>query len=298
MPTNSPLNVVAILLNWNSSEDSITLYKQLNSLEFGKNIDLTIWIVDNDSNQTEQLKLKKIPENNLIFTGKNLGYAGGNNVAIKKAIEESFDYICILNPDIRIKEDFITPLIKILEENKSIGVIGPRICYRKKNNQIYSDGGLVIPEKGYETKHLNHDKFKNKVTAKKLNDVSYVNGSAMISPTSSFNTNGLFREDFFLYFEETEWCLRLLDNNKRVVTNPTIEVFHQSSNKGANFYFYMQRNRIWLAKIRKEYIFTTIVKSLSLLPRVILSAIKNPQTNNITQYPKIKGVFDGIFKSP
>ena len=91
----------------------------------------------------------------MIFTGENLGYAGGNNVGIRKALESGADYIAILNPDIKINSDFISPLINELKRDKKIGVIGPRVCFHDNPTLIYSDGGILNIENCYQTGHIN-----------------------------------------------------------------------------------------------------------------------------------------------
>lgn len=283
--------LAVLILNWNSAENTIALYHQLNTFIDTTVLELSIIVVDNDSLKSDQQKLKKeVNASDLIFTGENLGYAGGNNIGIRKALENNADYIAIMNPDIKINSDFISPLIKQLKQDTEIGVIGPRICFHDKPTMIYSDGGILKVEDCYQTGHINWKVPEIEVNDD-LREVDYVNGSAMVIPRTSFMEFGGFVEDFFLYFEETEWCLRLKKLGKKVMVYPAVKVFHESSEKGNNYHFYMSRNRLWLAKMNKDYYEGTRNKYL-------LSAIKNFIKRKPFSWVKLKGVYCGIMCNP
>lgn len=284
--------VFILILNWNSSLECIRLYSQLlNYTNFKE-----IYVLDNNSALSEQEILEKaIPHGNYIQTGANLGYAGGNNIGIEMALKKGAEFVCILNPDIEIENNFISPLIEECISNPNIGVIGPRICFHDSKEKIYSDGGLVYPRKGYKTTHVNHLLDESNSEFKKLNDVGYVNGSAMIIPAASFKYAGFMREDFFLYFEETEWCMRLKDNGKSIKVAPFEKVYHKSSVKGSTYNFYMNRNRIWLSKIRGEFFFRTIILTIYPFSIQLIRFFIGRGNDAIS---KMKGMLYGVFTSP
>ena len=284
--------VFVLILNWNSSLECIRLYSQLlNYTNFKE-----IYVLDNNSALSEQKILEKaIPHGNYIQTGANLGYAGGNNIGIEMALKKGAEFVCILNPDIEIENNFISPLVEECILNPNIGVIGPRICFHDSKAKIYSDGGLVYPRKGYKTTHVNHLLEESKSEFKELNEVSYVNGSAMIIPATSFKCTGFMREDFFLYFEETEWCMRLKDSGKSIKVAPFEKVYHKSSVKGSTYNFYMNRNRIWLSKIRGDFFFRTI--TLTIYPFCI-QLIRFFIGRGNDAISKMKGMVYGVCTSP
>jgi GT2 family glycosyltransferase len=86
----------------------------------------------------------QIPVENLILNGKNLGYAGGNNIGIKKALKDDADFIWLLNPGIRVEKEALPRLLETILSDKSIAAVGPRICSRLNENEIFSDGGVVL----------------------------------------------------------------------------------------------------------------------------------------------------------
>ena len=87
-----------ILLNYNGYEDTIECIKSLKNISY-KNFD--VFIVDNNSTDDSEKKILDYikDDNNITFiqTNENLGFSGGNNVAIKKSLEKNADYICLLN---------------------------------------------------------------------------------------------------------------------------------------------------------------------------------------------------------
>ena len=285
-------SVCCIILNYNSSKEVIELYNQLNEFNNG----VSIIIVDNNSEQEEkELLLKSIDSNFLIFNKFNIGYAGGNNIGIKKAIKEDAKYVWILNPDIQITKNTLPILLKTIESNINIAAIGPRICYRNMPSKIYSDGGIILQEKGFFTTHKNYNKESSSVhSLTKENEVDYVNGSAMLISVDAYRKIGFLKEGFFLYFEETEWCLRALKFKYKLVVNTEAIAYHISSKKGELYHFYMTRNRIWLAKSQNKYVFITLKE---VTKTVVLQLLRELKKGKISQNTKsrIKGLIAGVF---
>lgn len=289
--------LAVLILNWNSAENTVSLYNQLKQHISLSTLDVFTLVIDNDSKTQDQENLKQhIKPEELIFTGKNLGYAGGNNVGIQKALSKGADYVVILNPDIKINSDFINPLVSKLRENSAIGAIGPRISFHNNPDVIYSDGGILDINNLYKTGHKNWKCNETDVDTN-MREVDYVNGSAMIIPKASFAKVGVFREAFFLYFEESEWCLRLKKANLKVVVDPSIKVFHESSVKGKNYHFYMSRNRVWLAKLvgvdykktRNKYLISALKGVIKLKPfawsklkGVVCASVFAPKENKLS----------------
>lgn len=255
-----------IILNYNSSVDSIELYNSLLSFNLPY---LHPIIIDNASNKKEVEALKlTIPQEHLILNNKNLGYSGGNNIGIKKCFENNYQYILLLNPDIRLNKFTIPKLIDSLSNIPNAAAIGPRICYRNNPKLIYSDGGIIEVNKGYLSNHINYNKMINDVSLNNtINKVDFVNGSFILMKSEVLKEIGIFKELFFLYYEEAEWCLRANLKGFNCYTNSEAIAYHSSSTKGKKYYYYMIRNRLLLAKLFKtQYsntrrrIFRTLVK--------------------------------------
>lgn len=239
-------SVCALILNYNSSLDSIQLYRQIQS--FYNNL-VDVHVIDNaSSTEDRELLQQEIPGSNLILNAQNLGYAGGNNIGIKLAIKNRKKYIWILNPDIRIKNNTLPLLINFLKEQKEIAAIGPRILLRENPKIIFSDGGKTELNLSCKVFHKNYLLPVNNVQKDHDYAVDYVDGSCILLNTEAIRQCGLLPEQYFLYFEETDWCLKAKRNGWKIAVNSYAEAYNHISFKGEKYHFYYSRNKILFAK--------------------------------------------------
>lgn len=245
--------IYAIILNYNSAEDTHHLYESLTKY-FSNG--LSILVVDNASTGLDQKKLRQeIPKENLIFNFKNLGYAGGNNVGIDFALSMGAEFIWVLNPDIRIKNDTLPLLLNTLKADNSLAAIGPRINKREDENKIFSDGGLLLQDEKFTTFHKNSNCLSESIPGKIDFDVDYIDGSCILISAEAFTNIGEFSEQYFLYFEETDWCIKAKLKGYKLAVNSNAIAYNLNSEKGAVYNYYMMRNRMIFAKNHhKDYI--------------------------------------------
>jgi len=241
-----------------------------------------------DEQLTNKLKEKKEDDNTkinptsyyqmiLIQNEINLGFSGGNNVGIKYLIGRGeTDFIFLLNNDLAVSKDFLEPLIRELKNNENIGIIGPKVYCYDNHLEIYCAGcdlscsplkGIVINERG------KGDIDKGQYN--KVEDVGYISGCCLGIRKEVVETVGLMDERFFLYFEETDWILRIKQFNWRVVYTPKSKVWHKGSHTiGENNPFcvyYIVRNKLLLShKVLKKKLWFTFYP-LYLIKSVILS---------------------------
>lgn len=289
-------NIKAVILNYNSASETIKLYQQLKSFNYNF---LAILVIDNASNKDDITLLQNsIASSELILNKSNLGYAGGNNIGIELSIKENFDYTLILNPDIRLVKETIPELLSVFYNKDNIAAIGPRICYRDNPDKIFSDGGLINEKLGYLSSHLNYDKLVNEVkNDNPINKVDYVNGSCILINNKVIDHIGKLRADFFLYYEETEWCLRAKKNGYQVIINSNAIAYHLSSNNKDIYHYYMTRNRLLLAKIEKKYYIQTRNRIFKNLLKMFIDKISFKKNANLYLLAKFKGFISAIFTS-
>lgn len=137
--------VSIILVNYNTTNDAIECIKSLSYIDY-RNYEVII--VDNASRATEVDKLKKNIKNNdkckLILSNENNGFAGGNNIGIKYALDNEADYVLLLNCDTEVKEDFLSKLIYEVEnDNENVGIAEGKINYYNSKNLIWFAGGQI-----------------------------------------------------------------------------------------------------------------------------------------------------------
>ena len=246
MINEETLIVFAIILNYNSAEETIELFTTLKNYN---NKYLKILVIDNASEKEDQKRLKNnIPAENIIFNSKNIGYAGGNNIGIEIALKEEADYVWILNPDVRVNDRTLPILIKTLSEDNSLAAVGPRIIHRNNQEKIFSDGEILIKDSTCSTKHKNHNKEVAKVPKNIDYSVDYIAGSSILLNCQTIKDIGKFPEEYFLYFEETDWCFNAKKNNWKLAVNSNAEVYGLTSVKGQVFNYYFMRNKLIFCK--------------------------------------------------
>jgi len=194
-------------------------------------VQFEVVIVDNNSNQSiSHLSKKNIKIFNL---DENVGFSSATNYGISKSLG---DYILLLNPDTLIQDNTINILYNYLNGNNDVGVVGCKVLNSDGSYQLSSKRRFphlkvllplflkldkIFPKSNffgsYNYTHENHDN---------LLDVDSVSGSCMMFRKKIFKNVGKFDENYFLYFEDTDFCLRVKKNNFRVVYNPNTSVIH------------------------------------------------------------------------
>lgn len=238
--------IYILILNYNSAKESLALFYQLREFAF---LNTKILVIDNFSFPSDRnLLTENIPGGNLILNNKNKGYAGGNNIGLKLALEDCADYMLILNPDIRLQKDSLSILLKSLKQDKNLAAIGPRIVKRENPILIFTDGELVIEDDSLQTIHQNHNKLIYDTKQKFNYAINYIDGSCILLNAKAVKEVGEFSEEFFLYFEETDWCFRAKQKGWDLAVNSNAVVYNLTSSKGRIFHYYMMRNKLIFCK--------------------------------------------------
>lgn len=236
----------ALILNYNCSQETILLFRQLIELELES---LNILVIDNNSTEEDKLQLKEnIPSENLIFNKKNLGYAGGNNIGIEIALNENAEYIWVLNPDIRINNQTLPILIKTISEDTSLAAVGPRIVHRHNKERIFSDGEMLVMDDKCGTFQKNYNLEILRVPKKIDYNIDYINGSSILLNSRAIREIGKFPEEYFLYFEETDWCFKAKKYKWRLAINSNASVYNLTSLKKSVFHYFFMRNKLIFSK--------------------------------------------------
>tara|TARA_R110000787_G_scaffold280945_7_gene391990 strand:- start:4631 stop:5545 length:915 start_codon:yes stop_codon:yes gene_type:complete len=202
-------------------------------------------IVDNGSPTTSPYIIKeKFPEVQLIISEKNLGFAGGNNIALKEA---KGDYVLLLNNDTEVKPDFLDSLVELMESDKKIGIVSSKILFFYEDNTIQYAGASpinLITSRGshYGYKEIDNGQFNKAV------ETSYPHGACMMIRKSVLEELGLLYEGYFLYYEELDFAERVKQAGYKIYFQPNSSILHKESiSTGKNSplkTYYMNRNRL------------------------------------------------------
>lgn len=218
------MKVAIVILNWNGKE----LLEQFlpSVIEYSK--EAVIYVADNASTDAsvEFLNLN-FPQVNILQNNRNAGYAGGYNLALKSVKE---DIHILLNSDVEVTENWLTPIIETFEEEPETAAIQPKILdYNKKGHFEYAGAaGGYIDKFGYPFcrgrifQQLEEDHGQ-------YNDDQYIfwaSGACLAIRKTAFDEIGGLDEDFFVHQEEIDLCWRLLNRGYKIKYVGASRIFH------------------------------------------------------------------------
>lgn len=211
--------VSVVVLNWNGKDNLKICLSSLKTLSYKP---YEVIVVDNNSHDGSGEMVEKFyPWVTLVKNKKNIGYSGGNNIGIKKS---KGAYIFILNNDTRVTKTFLEPLIARMEEDKAIGCVQPKLLYGK-NHKMLNAVGSYLTSSGF-LYHYGYRKNANLSQYNKQLAIYSAKGAAMLLRRSALEKVGLFDEDFFIFFEETDLCHRLWLAGYKVMYEPKSIIYH------------------------------------------------------------------------
>lgn len=254
------IKLAVILVNYNGIDDSIDCIRSLKK----SSIPLTIIIVDNASSKDESIKLKDLfPDIYTMRSEINLGFAGGNNIAIKWALENNFDYIALLNNDTIVKNNTFEELCKYAGHND---IVAPYMYYYSNPKELWYAGGFINHWSGNAT----HNKKEKK------HDIAcctFATGCCFLAHRNVWEKVGLLDESYFMYNEDVDYCIRLLSLNVVIKTNPKASIYHKvgksCGGEISSFQiYYMTRNRILVIK-KFPHFFHITAMPFTILSRIL-----------------------------
>lgn len=260
--------VAVLLVNLNQWE----LTRQcIDSILRSRDVQVIPILVDNGSESEEPDWVNEVPS--IIFhrTGKNLGFAGGNNRAFSLFDDNEIPWTFVLNNDTTVTPNTVRLLVELLQERPDAGIVTPPIFYTDSPDIVWSAGGdlsrlrMVFRQDMYPT--------RNSLPAKPL-ETGFASGCAMMMRSSLYRQLGGFREDFFLYCEDSLMSLNCFRMGKRILLHPGGEVLHNvSATAGGRMspvsIYFTHRNRYLLAREELSKVELTIFTSYYLAVSVI-----------------------------
>jgi len=208
--------------------------------------EIEIIVVDNNSKINDVPAWKaKYPAIEFIRSDVNLGFAGGNNLGLKKA---KGDYLFFVNNDTEFTPGLVQSLVDILERNPSVGTVSPKIRYFDQPDTLQYVG--FTPMNYYTCRNFCIGQFE--LDKGQYDDqtgpTGYGHGAAMMVKREAIEKAGLMAENFFLYYEEMDWCDRIKKAGYEIWVEPRALIYHKESvsvgRASALKEYFMNRNRI------------------------------------------------------
>jgi GT2 family glycosyltransferase len=242
--TQHPSRIGIVLVNLNGYDDTSVCLDSLASITYPN---VEIIVVDNGSKDRSGDRLKReYPNVTHIRSEQNLGFTGGNNLGIDHAMSHGCDHVVLLNNDTIVTPDFLQPLVERLESAPDIGAVSGKIYYAPqalggKKNVIWYAGAFQKWHTGYH-----HDGVLEVDSGKfdTARDVAYASGCLMLMRGEVIRKIGGLADDFFIYWEEADWCRRAWALGYRSVYEPKSVIYHNFKSAPVGhetpFHMYMQ----------------------------------------------------------
>jgi GT2 family glycosyltransferase len=216
-----------VIVNWNGHEDTRLC---LESLRLAGYRPLRVIVVDNGSTIPGIDEIEsEYPEVDVIKAGRNLGFSGGNNIGIIHALEAGAEYIGLLNNDTIVAENFLEPLIEVLEADLTTGAVSGTILQYKdvKTDLIWYAGGRLFEWRAGAILLGYGEKFKPPAKGEVV-PTSFLSGCFFVARGSVLRSIGLLDEDFFFGVEDLHLAWTLRKRGIRMCYVPESIIWHRS----------------------------------------------------------------------
>ncbi|MCA1032228.1 glycosyltransferase family 2 protein [Bacillus timonensis] len=218
---NKEGKVCILIVNYNGTKDTIECLESLQHINY-RNYEVIV--VDNASKDPQVLK-EYIDKTRYFYLQleENLGFAGGNNYGIRYALNliHGIDYFLLLNNDTEVNPDFLTPLVKEIELDSSVGACCSHINYYSQPTETWYGGGDINWIIGYPF----HKKHAHML--KKASDENFLTGCVFLFPKHILETVGYLNEDYFLYFEDVAYSIEIKKAGYKLRYVPDSLVYHK-----------------------------------------------------------------------
>ena len=284
--------VAIVIVAWNQLDATLACLKTVYAQSYDS---FEVVLVDNGSDAGFQEKIRaQYPQVTLLGSRTNLGFSGGNNIGIRYALSQSFDFVFLLNNDTLLDSGCLQTLVNGLDGAKQdVAAVAAKIYYAHDRSRIWTVGCNFRPW----LRELN-DVGKDSVDEgqwSQSRQVEFVPFCGVLFKREVFGSTGLLDEGYFLYYEDMDYCQRLLAEGRKIKFEPNAIIWHAvSASSGGN---QSTAALYWLAKSSGRY-FRTYGRGwrmILILPYRLASALRKTGTLLLaSNFQEIKSYWRGL----
>ena len=261
-----------VLLNWNGWQDTVACVSELLKLD---DQDCVIVVCDNASRDDSWIEMQNWCRDNaagsfevwqpgktwsgrskitFIQTGANLGFAGGCNIGIRFALQQTdCDYVWLLNNDTEVSSSSLSNQVRRMRADSTVGLLGSTLVYDQNRAEVQCFGGYGFNFWNARVRPLpfGTDPQRTPAVPEVEGRLRYVSGASTFTSRRFLETIGLLNEQYFLYFEEIDWAVRR--GPFRISYCPESVVFHKEGRSIGSAQSIDRRSRqseLWLTRNR------------------------------------------------
>lgn len=240
-------NVCVLIAAWNQADKTMACLETVFAQDYPA---YSVLLIDNgSSDDTVSRVSNRFPEVEIISTGRNLGFAGGYNRGLRRALEEDVAFIFLLNNDTLLAPDCLSALVEEAKLAGDVGIVTSKIYYAQERNRIWSVGGRIHPwtleiiDKG--------DGDLDVGQWSEARELDYAPFCGVLMRRELAANVGLLDEEFFLYYEDMDFCRRARQAGYRLRLAPQAKIWHAvSASSGGRGH---ALERYWIAQSSGRY---------------------------------------------
>lgn len=300
--TQEAPQIYILILNWNGKEDTIECLESVQKIDYPN---YKILLLDNGSiDDSVAIIRERFFQVIIIENGANLGFAAGNNTGIEYAISQGADYIFLLNNDTIVDSEILWAFIHANEKCPDVGIFGSKIYYYKEPKKIWFAGVQWIPSQARFI-HTECGNIDNE-DSREIQFAEYICGCALMVKAEVVKKIGMLEPNYFLIWEEVDWCYRARRAGYKCLIVPDSKVWHKISSsfsggdKAPHYQYFWWRNRLlW---VERNFSFLEALSIYKVIFRDILRQLRkyfNSQSGSperLKSQAALQGVKDYFFR--
>ena len=285
--------IAIVIVAWNQLDKTLacleTVYAQTTQ-------DFDVILVDNGSNADFAEQIEKAFEKIILLrSDRNRGFAGGNNIGIRYALDNKYQCILLLNNDTLLAVDCIETLLSTLNSSPAnVGAVSAKIFYAHEKNRIWTVGAdfhpllLEIIDEG-----------KGQIDSGQWDEVKPIEFApfcGILLKRSVFEQVGLLDDAYFLYYEDMDYCQKLKARGIKISLVPDAKIWHAvSASSGGN---QSAAALYWLANSSGRYFraHSGYARLLIIIPYRLMSALRKTFTlAKKEEWQPLKSYWRGLY---